>query len=270
MKPAEDLLALGRSVAAEAGAFLLDGWERPRTAIETKSSLSDLVSEMDKGAEELIVQRLLAARPDDSIVGEEGANRQGTSGVRWIIDPLDGTTNYLYGIPIWSVSVAAELHGDVIAGIVECPRLGETVFAAKGSGAWLATGARTRQLAVRQPEATDEIRSDSPRFARSLISTGFWANPRQGEVVAELMGEVRDVRRCGSAAIDLAWVAAGRTDAYYELGPHIWDVAAGLLCVREAGGSTTYEQHGPDGKWLVGAARTALHGPLRDWLLPRV
>lgn len=221
--PAE-LLSLAARLASEAGALALDGLHRTRT-LDTKSSVTDMVTEMDRACEALIVSALRAARPDDGIVGEEGADHEGTSGVRWFIDPIDGTTNYVYRHPLWAVSVGAELHGRRVAGAVALPMLGELFTAGKGLGAFR--------------NGDPIIVSAQTDMGKALVGTGFAYVPeiraRQGRIVAELLPEVRDLRRGGSAAADLCFVACGRLDAYFEDGIQSWDACAGALIAEEAG-----------------------------------
>ena len=220
-----DLLALAERVAKAAGDMLLAGADGLRVDVTTKSSGTDMVSEMDKAAEDMIVKGILAARPDDAILGEETGARTGASGVRWVIDPLDGTTNYLYRHPIWAVSVAAEVDGEVVAGAVATPGLQETFTAARGKGAWL------NGDAIAVSGATD--------LASALVGTGFAYVARrreaQAQVLPHLLPAVRDIRRNGVASLDLCWVACGRLDGYFEAGGQPWDVAAGLLIATEAG-----------------------------------
>lgn len=221
--------AVAEVLAVQAGAFLLDGLNRPRLAIETKSSGTDMVSEMDKGAETLLVEGIVRAFPDDAILGEEGTDRDGTSGWRWVIDPLDGTTNYLYGHPFWSVSVGVEYRGLPAVGVVDIPAIGETFCASTGLGT-------TRNGAM-------VTTSDVTVNAMALVATGFgYARQRrdwQGRIVSAVVPQIRDLRRGGSAAVDLAFLACGRVDAYYERGLNSWDVSAGTVLVREAGGIIT-------------------------------
>lgn len=211
--------------AQEAGALLLDRLAHERE-VSTKSSATDVVTEVDHASEALLLARLLGERPEDGILGEEGTSRTGTSGVRWVVDPLDGTVNYLYRIPAFAVSVAAEVDGVAVAGCVFDPSRVETFAAALGHGATL-NGRPVTPSAVTDP-------------ARALVGTGFGyavaVRERQGAVVARIVPRVRDIRRGGSAALDLCWVACGRLDAYFERGVQPWDVAAGALVVREAGG----------------------------------
>ena len=225
---ARELAALARRAALSAGALLRD--ERPDVLqVSAKSSPTDVVTQMDRAAEEHLAALLLAERPEDGILGEEGGERAGSSGVRWIVDPLDGTTNYLYGIPLWSVSVGAEVSGEVVAGAVCAPELGLTYVAYRGGGATEEARHGTREL---QASSTVDL-------AQALLSTGFGYDSdqrrRQAEALVAVAPRVRDVRRLGSAAIDLCWVAAGLTDAYVETRLHPWDVAAGALIARESG-----------------------------------
>jgi myo-inositol-1(or 4)-monophosphatase len=229
--PADDpsaLRDLAVALAEEAGALLREGQSRVRASVETKSTGTDMVTEMDRASERLIVDGLLAARPDDGILGEEGSARPGTSGVRWVIDPLDGTTNYLYGFPSYGVAVGAEVDGVAVAGAVHDPVHGETYSAAAGAGAWCGG----RRLAVGGP----------PTLATALVGTGFaYAAERraeQAEVLRRVLPQVRDVRRAGAAAVDLCWVAAGRLDAFYERGLAPWDWCAASLVAAEAGART--------------------------------
>jgi myo-inositol-1(or 4)-monophosphatase len=223
---ARELLPLATEFALEAGAFLAERQPLVREMVDSKSTPTDMVTEVDRAAEALLVDRILAARPDDGILGEEGANHGGTSGVRWVIDPLDGTTNYVYGFPAYAVSIGVELNGEAIAGAVHDAARRETYTAALGEGAFL----DGRRLAV----------STETRLPHALVGTGFAYDPeirrRQGAIVAYLLPRVRDLRRSGSAALDLCSVAVGRLDAYAEFGLNEWDRSAGMLIVREAGG----------------------------------
>jgi myo-inositol-1(or 4)-monophosphatase len=237
---AEALLRIAVAAAAEAGRLLASwrGDERPEV-VQTKSSPTDIVTEMDRRSEALITSRIRAYRPGDTVLGEEGGQTSGGPAgeddgslpgrVRWIVDPLDGTVNYLYGLRAWAVSIAAEVDGAVVAGVVEVPRHGETFTAVTGRGAWLHRG-----------EARQALRcSSGVPLDQALVGTGFGYDPGrrlvQGEVVAALLPHIRDIRRGGSAAVDLCSVAAGRLDAFYERGLNYWDFAAGGLIAREAG-----------------------------------
>jgi myo-inositol-1(or 4)-monophosphatase len=227
----------------------------PARGLDSKSSSTDMVSDADREAEEAIVAILRSERPDDGLLGEEGANEEAASGRRWVIDPLDGTTNYLYGHPAWAVSVALEDQDGGLVGIVfDAPR-GELFAAERGAGATL-NGAPIR---VREGATLE----------RSLIATGFGYDAdrraRQAEVLRQVLPAVRDIRRAGAAAIDLAWVAAGRVDGYWERGLKPWDWAAGRLIVTEAGGQVRDLPGDPHG--LV-AAEPALVDALEELVAP--
>lgn len=227
--------------------------------VSHKSSATDPVSAADAAAERTIVEGLTTALPDDGILGEEGeGQREGTSGRTWVIDPLDGTVNFLYGQPLWCVSIACVDAEGVLAGAVVHPPAGEVLSAARGGGAWLGE----RPLTVNR----------TPELARALVATGFSYRPEVraawGQAVAELLPGVRDVRRGGAAALDLAWVAAGRFDGYVEFGLKPWDWAAGRLLIEEAGGLVTEVSHSLGGSREPGlvAGGAAVH----DALLARV
>ena len=246
---AEALLRIAVAAAGEAGRLLASwrGDERPEV-VDTKSSPTDVVTEMDRRSETLITDRIRAIRPGDAVLGEEGGQTAGASEgpagngtaagagdggragrVRWVVDPLDGTVNYLYGLHDWAVSIAAEVDGTVVAGVVEVPRHGETFTAVVGRGAWLHRGGARVTL-----HCTSGV-----ELGQALVGTGFGYDPGrrrvQGEVIAALLPHVRDIRRSGSAAVDLCSVAAGRLDAFFERGLNYWDFAAGGLIAREAG-----------------------------------
>jgi myo-inositol-1(or 4)-monophosphatase len=197
----------------------------PARGVGSKSSVTDLVSDADRDSEALIRDMLARERPDDGLLAEEGTSASGESGRRWVFDPLDGTVSYLYGYPHWCVSVALEDTQGTAAGVVYDPNRDELFAAERGSGATLAGNS----ISVRE----------NPPLAEALVATGFAYDParraEQAEIVRRLLPAVRDIRRAGSAALDLAWLAAGRLDAYYERGLNAWDWAAGSLLVREAG-----------------------------------
>lgn len=222
------LLDIAREAAAAASEVLLARFRKPATGVATKSSRTDPVSDADRLAEAAIREVLRDRRPDDAVLGEEGGATEASSApVRWVVDPLDGTVNYLYGLPAWAVSVAAEAAGVAVAGVVVQPCAGEVFAACRGGGTTL------DGTAISVSGATD--------LSTALVATGFAYTPEvraaQARVLAGLLPRIRDVRRGGSAALDLAHVAAGRVDAYYEGGLAIWDVAAGRLLVTEAGGT---------------------------------
>ncbi len=241
------LAKLAESLARAAGALLLDHASRNAVGVESKSSSTDLVSAADRASEALLVDRLGALRPDDAIVGEEGASRAGSTGLRWVLDPLDGTTNYLYRAPQWAVSIAVEdAHGPV-AGCVFDPSRGECFTASRGGGADL----NGRPITV----------STTSDLAHALLGTGFAYTAElraaQAARLPAIIAAVRDIRRAGSAALDLAWVACGRLDGFYETDIQHWDYAAGRLLVDEAGGAFAREV-GPHGRPEVVAANVAL------------
>jgi myo-inositol-1(or 4)-monophosphatase len=244
----DELLALATSVAHEAGAGLRDAFGLA-LEISSKSTPTDLVSEADLATERLIRERLEAARPDDAILGEEGDDHPGTSGLRWVVDPLDGTVNFLFGIPQWCVSIACEDADGALAGVVYDPMRDETWAATRDGDATLDGSP------IRAPERGG--------LATALVATGFGydaaVRESQARVVARLLPRVRDVRRLGAAALDLAWAAAGRYDAYYERGVKHWDIAAGALICARAGLAVHQLAPAPpaDGGLLVAAPAIA-------------
>lgn len=223
--PAE-LRDLARTVAHEGANLAREMQLGGIDVADTKSSAVDVVTEADRAVEALIRARISAVRPDDAILGEEGDDLPGTSGVRWVVDPIDGTVNYLYGLPDCAVSVAAEIDGDVVAGAVVTIPTGLEYAAALGLGA-----TRDGQRIGVRP---------SPPLAERLVLTGFGyqrqVRQHQAGCVARLLPEVRDIRRMGSCALDLCHVAEGSADGYVEAGPQPWDWSAGGLVLREAGG----------------------------------
>lgn len=256
-QPAE-LLAVARSLAAQAGELILAGRAAVRVT-HTKSSAIDIVTQMDVAAEQLLRTRLAELRPDDGILGEEGDDVPSASGVTWVLDPIDGTVNYVYGLPHFGVSVAAvsgepqTLSWTPLAGAVY-DGSGRLWSAAAGLGAWL--------------DNEPLRRSESPKLANSLVGTGFQyiADRRaaQGNIVAQLLPQVRDIRRLGAAAVDLCLVAAGSLDAYYEHGLRAWDLAAGALVATEAGVRVAGIGGGPPDEHLTIAAMPEAWEALRD------
>jgi len=232
---------VAQRAAAAAGELLLERFGGPARGVERKSSRTDLVSDADRDAEAAIEEILSAERPDDGLLAEEGSSREAVSGRRWVVDPLDGTTNFLYGIPAWAVSIALEDADGSALGVVADPVRGETFTAIRGRGA----------ACNGEPiEVTGEERLDT-----ALVATGFSyeAQERQAQaaLLAEMLPRVRDIRRVGAAALDLCWVATGRLDAYYERGLKHWDWAAASLLVAEAGGRL---------RWLEGEPRGLVAG----------
>ena len=234
-----ELLDLAISIARDAGELAARRRREGVQVADTKSTAVDIVTEADREVERLIRSRIGDARPDDAILGEEGGSVGGTTGLMWVVDPIDGTTNYLYGIPHYAVSVAV-VEGDDprswdgLVGVVYNPATGELFSAERGKGAWITDAAGGGS-------GTTRIRIPAPApFDQWLIGTGFAyaADMRavQGALVTQLLPQVRDIRRAGTASLDLAFVAAGRLDAFYERTLSPWDHAAGAVIVREAGG----------------------------------
>lgn len=221
----ERLRALAVQVAGEAAEVAARMRAEAVHRVRTKSSGTDVVTAADTAVEELLRRRFAELRPGDSVLGEEGGEEAGSGSVRWVIDPIDGTVNYLYGLPWYAVSVAATRDGVGVAGAIVEPASGRVWSAALGQGAWL----DGHPLRV----------SVADRLDRSLVATGFGyrseLRARQGELVAALLPRVRDIRRYGSAALDLCAVAAGWVDGYFEHATHEWDWAAGALIAAEAG-----------------------------------
>ncbi|WP_377642172.1 inositol monophosphatase family protein [Oryzobacter terrae] len=252
-------------VVRAAGRLVVD--ERPtELGVSSKSSETDPVTEMDQRSQELVLRLLAELRPDDAVLGEEEGGRPGTSGVTWVVDPIDGTVNYLYGIPAYAVSLAAVVGDpstpgawEAVAGAVLGPVTDELFHAHRGGGARLTTPAGTRTL--RATGATD--------LSMALVGTGFSyasdVRARQAALLAELLPRVRDIRRHGSAALDLCSVGAGRLDAYYETSLNAWDRAAGELVAREAGaviGGPVGDVADPDLTWASAPGLADTFGPL--------
>jgi myo-inositol-1(or 4)-monophosphatase len=242
-----------------AGDFLLNG--RPdNLQVDAKSSPTDAVTHMDQEAERMLLQALLTDRPGDGMVGEEGTNRPSSSGVTWIVDPLDGTVNYLYRIPMWGVSIAAEVDGVLELGVVIVPAFDESFIGIRGEGAWHIRGGLVHRIAA----------PSDPDLAHCLVATGFGyaaeQRSRQARILQNLLPQVRDIRRMGACVVDLCWLALGRIDAYYEMGLHQWDYSAGVVIAREAGHQVTgLLEDEPSSTFLV-AGRPNVHRQLRSVL----
>jgi myo-inositol-1(or 4)-monophosphatase len=247
-RAAAELVARGRATAAE--------------HVDVKSSPVDVVTAVDKASEELIVGRLLAARPEDGVLGEEGASRAGTSDVRWLVDPIDGTVNFLYDLPAYAISIAAEVAGEVVAGAVLNVATGDLFTATRGGGAHLSAPGR--------PEPVRLVGSRPESLEQALVATGFGYQVEQrraqGAVVAQLLPRIRDIRRFGSSALDLCAVAAGRVDAFYELDLNPWDHAAGALVAAEAGVVVSGLPGRPFAEPMAIAAAPSIAAPLVDLL----
>lgn len=252
-----ELLRIAQHAARSAADLLQE--RRPPGVLEitaTKSSATDIVTEMDQAAEQLIVEQIRAARPGDGFLGEEGAADEGSSGVTWVIDPIDGTVNYLYGIPAHAVSIGVRIGPDVVAGVVCNPATGEMWTARRGFGAEL-DGRPIRVNPVSE-------------LAMALVATGFGyqasRRARQAEILRAVLPLVRDIRRFGAASLDLCAVACGRVDAYYERGLKPWDLAAGGLIATEAGARVEGLGGRPAGEDLVIAAPPGIFGRLEALL----
>lgn len=245
-----ELLALARRVAREAAALVAERRAGGVHVAATKTSTVDVVTEADRACEELIRERLLAARPDDAVLGEEGDDIPGTSGVRWVVDPIDGTVNFLYGIPAYAVSIAAEVDGVVVAGVVHDVATGVQYAARLGAGAFR----DAEPLAVRA----------TPPQPEQLVLTGFSYRAEvravQAAAVARMLPRVRDLRRFGSCALDLCRIAEGSADAYVEEGVQLWDHAAAGLIAREAGARLEVTAGAAGGRALVCAPEPGFAG----------
>lgn len=252
-----DLLGVARAAAFEAGALIRDRRLGTVEVAATKSSPTDIVTAVDLAAEGLIRDRILSSRPRDGFVGEEGDDVFGTSGVTWIVDPIDGTVNYLYRIPRFAVSIAAEVDGRAVAGVVHDPMINHTYTAIRGQGA------QRNGDPIHASSCTDP--------ARALVGVGYGyrvdVREHQAAEIAGLVSRVRDIRRRGSAALDLCSVACGQLDAYVERGLKPWDLAAAGLIATEAGSRVAGINGAPASELLVIAAPTALFDPLHATLV---
>lgn len=258
MSVADELLSLAEEAAQRAGEILLERFNRPASGVDTKTTPTDLVSDADLAAESFLLDLLTSKRPDDGILAEEGGRERSTSGLTWVIDPLDGTVNYLFDIPQWCVSIAVEDRDGGVVGVIHDPNRAETFTATRGGGA------RMNGDGIRVSEQTD--------LAQALIGTGFGYDAEgrvvQAELVSKVLPRARDIRRAGSAALDLAWLACGRFDAFYEAPMEPWDKAAGIVIATEAGATVTELPPPKEGLSSgVIAANETLHAALSDLLL---
>ncbi len=254
----KEILELAITIARETGSLQRERFAEPRQ-IETKSSAIDLVTDVDRASDQLVLEYITSQRPDDEILIEETGTHEGRSGLRWIVDPLDGTTNYAHGFPHFAVSIAVEREGVRELGVIYDPMKDELFSVRRGGGALL----NGKPIAVSQ---VDELE-------RALLATGFAYNVHRAkldnlEYFARFIKRAQAVRRAGSAALDLAYIACGRFDGFWELELHPWDVAAGLLLVDEAGGTSSDLVGGPvpaSGNRLV-ASNGRLHPQLLEVL----
>jgi myo-inositol-1(or 4)-monophosphatase len=242
-----DDLELAERAAKAAGEVLMSYFGQAAEGLDVKSSPTDPVSDADREAERTIRELLLSERPDDGLIGEEGSDTSAANGRMWIVDPLDGTVNFLYGLRTWAVSIALEDPDGLAVGVVFNPVDEECFSARRGEGAWL----NGREIRV----------TDCPSLDRAMVATGFSyeaaQRARQAELLTRLLPRVRDIRRAGAAALDLAYVAAGRVDAFYERGLKRWDEAAGRLLVEEAGGVVLDLEGQPEGVLAAATPRLA-------------
>lgn len=251
------LLTLATNLATRVGDTALAGRRLGLRNVETKSTHTDMVTEYDRATEREIVATLRRLRPDDAIVGEEDGTHDGTSGVTWIVDPIDGTTNFLYDLPMWTVSIGVHDADGALCGVVYAPALRETFTAVRGRGAFL-NGHRIACSEVADP-------------TRALVGTGFNYSPANRVVQANrfprFIDKIRDVRRLGSASLDLCFVACGRYDAYFEEHLYPWDLAAGSLIASEAGAHVELlAVEGPTASAVL-AANPALFQQIKSTLL---
>ena len=240
--------------ARVAGRQLMESFEGVATGVDTKSSHTDLVSDADRASETVIVSAIRWAFPEDAIVAEEGSLERGGSGRTWYIDPLDGTINYLYGVPHWSVVLCLADADGAFVGVVYDPVRDELFSAERGRGAWVSRSGGT-QRALQTTTVAD--------LANALVATGFAYvkedRQEQARILTRVLGEVRDLRRYGSAALDLSWVGAGRFDAYFESVDKPWDWMAGALIVREAAGRVTELPQARSGHPHIVASAPGVH-----------
>jgi len=240
--------------ARVAGRQLMESFEGVATGVDTKSSHTDLVSDADRASETVIVSAIRWAFPEDAIVAEEGSLERGGSGRTWYIDPLDGTINYLYGVPHWSVVLCLADADGAFVGVVYDPVRDELFSAERGRGAWVSRSGGA-QRALQTTTVAD--------LANALVATGFAYvkedRQEQARILTRVLGEVRDLRRYGSAALDLSWVGAGRFDAYFESVDKPWDWMAGALIVREAAGRVTELPQARSGHPHIVASAPGVH-----------
>lgn len=263
--PAE-LLDIARTIALEAGELIARRRIEGVVVADTKSSSIDVVTFADRECEEFIKNRLAELRPEDGFYGEEGNEFTGASGLTWVVDPIDGTVNYLYGIPQFAVSIAV-VEGEAnpatwtqLAGVVFNPLIDELYFASLGGGAWLMHGGKLTELSANKESVIEQ----------SLFATGFGYSSQvrseQAKLLSKVLPVVRDIRRAGAASLDLCAVAAGRLDGYFERGTKPWDHAAGSLVAREAGAQVGGLNGNAEGEAMIIATNAHLY-PQIDALL---
>ncbi|CAB4336062.1 MAG: inositol monophosphatase [Actinobacteria bacterium] len=253
---ANDDVAFAVDLALTVGRFLANRPDELTT--ESKTTKTDIVTHMDKASEDMIVQAITQSRPADSIIGEEGANLAGTSGRTWVVDPLDGTINYLYDLPAWCVSIGLidDITNQGLVGVVYAPPLDALYVGVRDVGAFRIRGETASALKV----------SSIKDFSHALIGTGFgYSSVRrasQARVLKEILPTFRDIRRIGSCAIDLCFVAEGKLDGFFERGVHPWDHAAGALIAREAGAQVSGLRGSPENSDMMVVGAGAVHAEL--------
>ena len=256
MNPSE-LLVLARDLAIRVGDTALAGRRRGLNEVDTKSTPTDMVTEYDRSTEAEIVATLRRLRPTDSIVGEEGGGHEGDSGITWYIDPIDGTTNFLYDLPLWAVSIGAHDANGAMCGVVYAPALREIFTAIRGKGAFL------NGHPISCGATTD--------LSRALIATGFNYSPAnrliQASRIPEFIDKIRDIRRFGAASLDLCFVACGRYDAYFEEHLFPWDTAAGALIATEAGAQVGTPDGKPESSSIL-ASNSTLFPQIQNLVFP--
>lgn len=251
------LLKLAEDIAIKAGEMLM---RRPsKFELDQKSGVLDFATQMDHASERMIVSAILESRPDDGIMGEEGANHEGTSGYTWVIDPIDGTVNYLYAIPGWCISIAIKDSEGSLVGVVHAPSIGMTWTAIRGSGSFC----NGQALQCNEPVELN----------RALVATGFAYDierrKTQADFIKGLLPKIRDVRRIGACAVDICMIASGSIDAHFEAGVNEWDFAAAALIAQEAGARFTAVHGIWNGeKYFVLAAGPSLYQALAAELQP--
>lgn len=251
MNLSSELLQLAEDIALQAGELLQ---KRPsKFELDQKSGVFDFATQMDHESEKLIVAQILKSRPDDGLLGEEGANRESKSGITWVIDPIDGTVNYLYDLPGWCISIAAKDEKGFLVGVVYSPSTNSLWKASRGAGAFL----NNQSLKCNDPVALN----------RALVGSGFAYDlekrKKQASFIEKLLPEIRDLRRLGACAVDICHVASGSLDAYFEAGVNEWDYAAAGLIATEAGAKLTIKSGIWNGeKHMVIVAGPALHDEL--------
>jgi myo-inositol-1(or 4)-monophosphatase len=251
-----EVLSEVKSWVLEVGKLQKDNFRRVDLAIDTKSTVTDLVTEIDKKSEEFIIEKIKALYPDHAILAEETGKQDKDSDYLWVIDPLDGTNNYAQGIPIFVISIALQYKGDSVLGVIYAPYLNELFYAVKDQGAYF----NNKKLKI----------SDKTDLNQCILATGFPYDKNISEFnntkyVSNILPELRGLRRMGAAAFDLAYVAASLLDGYWEMNLNLWDVAAGMLLVEEAGGKIIHFRN--DRKISIIAANNIISDKIQNIII---